>query len=130
FYTAFIHRVGTYLIEVNSGRLRVGAKRYRELMAAYAPAEGAGGPAGKEKPGQAEAGRGGAEVPVCLTVYGQAKAGKSSLINALLGERRAATDVVPVTSEVTRYALRRGGEESLEVLDTVGYGQEGPREDQ
>src|SRR5262249_51349295 len=32
FYTAFVHRVGTYLIDVNSGRLRVGATRYRELL--------------------------------------------------------------------------------------------------
>src|SRR5262249_25872900 len=32
FYTAFVHRVGAYLIEVNSGRLRVGVKRYRELV--------------------------------------------------------------------------------------------------
>ncbi|HEV3204712.1 MAG TPA: hypothetical protein VGY77_10020, partial [Gemmataceae bacterium] len=31
FVTAYIHRMGTYLIEVNSGRLRVGATRYREL---------------------------------------------------------------------------------------------------
>src|SRR5262249_54715294 len=32
FHTAFVHRLGTYLIELNSGRLRVGARRYRELM--------------------------------------------------------------------------------------------------
>jgi len=36
FYTAFIHRVGTCLIDLNSGRLRVGAKRYRELTSALA----------------------------------------------------------------------------------------------
>jgi hypothetical protein len=32
FYTTYIHRLGTYLIELHSGRLRVGARRYRELM--------------------------------------------------------------------------------------------------
>jgi hypothetical protein len=32
FYTAYVHRLGTYLIELNSGRLRIGAARYRELM--------------------------------------------------------------------------------------------------
>ena len=32
FYTAYVHRLGTYLIDVNSGRLRVGAERYRELL--------------------------------------------------------------------------------------------------
>src|SRR5262249_40008332 len=32
FYTAYVHRVGAYLIEVNSGRLRVGVQRYRQLI--------------------------------------------------------------------------------------------------
>ena len=31
FFTAYLHRLGTYLIEVNSGRLRVGAQRYLAL---------------------------------------------------------------------------------------------------
>src|SRR5262245_20501510 len=35
YYTAFVHRIGTYLIELHSGRLRVGVKRYRELMAQH-----------------------------------------------------------------------------------------------
>ena len=29
FFTAYVHRLGTYLIDLNSGRLRVGAERYR-----------------------------------------------------------------------------------------------------
>ena len=32
FYTAYIHRLGTYLVELNSGRLRIGVPRYRELL--------------------------------------------------------------------------------------------------
>src|SRR5260221_13582450 len=32
FHTAFVHLLGRYLIEMNSGRLRVGVKRYREIM--------------------------------------------------------------------------------------------------
>ena len=32
FYTAYVHRLGTYLIDLNSGRLRVGVPRYRELV--------------------------------------------------------------------------------------------------
>ncbi len=68
---------------------------------------------------------------VTLTVLGQVKAGKSSLINALLGEQRAATDVLPLTAEVTRYQLQPPGIPTrLVVLDTVGYGHEGPKEDQ
>src|SRR2546421_12917234 len=37
FYTAFLHRLGTYLIELHSGRLRVGAERYRQLIAEHRP---------------------------------------------------------------------------------------------
>ncbi len=37
FYTAYVHRLGTYLIELNSGRLRIGAVRYRELMQSAIP---------------------------------------------------------------------------------------------
>src|SRR5947209_10924203 len=32
FYTAYLHRLGTYLIELHSGRLRVGADRFRQLF--------------------------------------------------------------------------------------------------
>ena len=42
-------------------------------------------------------------------VAGQVKAGKSSVINAILGEQRAATSVVPMTAEITRYELHPPG---------------------
>jgi hypothetical protein len=32
FYEQYVNRIGTYLIELHSGRLRVGATRYRELL--------------------------------------------------------------------------------------------------
>src|SRR5204863_9678089 len=63
-YTAFVQRLGFYLIELYSGRLRVGAGRWRELVR------------GDE----------GTARVVSLALVGQVKAGKSSLINALLGE--------------------------------------------
>jgi predicted GTPase len=58
------------------------------------------------------------------------KAGKSSLVNALLGDQRAKTDVLPATAAVTRYRLRppQVGTE-LALLDTAGYGHEGPKAD-
>ncbi len=122
FYTAYVHRIGTYLIDVNSGRLRVGARRYQELlkgMTTDSAAPGVDGDAA-EQIGQ-----------VTITVVGQVKSGKSSLINALLGEQRARTDVLPATDEITRYELRSEGIPTrLVVLDTVGYGHTGPREDQ
>lgn len=128
FYTNFLLRLGHYLIEVNSGRLKIGARRYRELVAA---ARGLTGTDGQPAESQAEPEPAPRPIPMQITVLGRVKAGKSSLINALLGEQRAATDVLPLTREITRYYLKpKGIEDSLTILDTVGYGNEGPRQDQ
>jgi predicted GTPase len=114
FYTAFVHRVGTYLIDLQSGRLRVGAQRFRELV--QGPATADGEPAART---------------VTVALIGQTKAGKSSLVNALLGEQRATTDVLPVKDGVERYELRpKGVPATLTLLDTVGYGESGPKADQ
>lgn len=123
FYTAFLHRLGAYLIELHSGRLRVGASRYSELLAQ------------QREPSPAEMRESSPEVApareVTIAILGQVKAGKSSLINALLGEQKALTDVLPLTNEITRYQLQPAGIDSrLVLLDTTGYGHEGPREDQ
>jgi predicted GTPase len=119
-YTAFVHRVGTYLIDLNSGRLRVGATRYRELK------EGKLGEPEEQAAAAAERVQ-----QLTITVAGQVKAGKSSLINALLGEQRARTDVVPRTAEITAYELKLPDVPTrLALLDTVGYNQAGPRADQ
>jgi predicted GTPase len=127
FYTAYLHRLGSYLIDLNSGRLRVGATRYRELVAEA----DAGGSVGRPAPSAArESGDPAAVHQLTVTVLGQVKAGKSSLINAVLGEQRALTDVLPATAGVTRYELQPAGIPTrLVLIDTVGYGHEGPRED-
>ena len=52
---------------------------------------------------------------------GQKKSGKSSLVNALFGQYRAATDVVPRTDQVEPYVLVREGLEQAIILDTAGY---------
>jgi small GTP-binding protein len=126
FYTAYVHRLGTYLVELNSGRLRIGVPRYRELLRrqlqtdGQAPAPAAPGTAPVEEVRR-----------VTITLMGQVKAGKSSLVNALLGEQRAKTDVLPATAEVTRYELQPEGIPTrLVLLDTVGYAHTGPKEDQ
>jgi predicted GTPase len=120
FYTAFIHRLGTYLIDLNSGRLRVGAKRFRELMAQA-----------RKEPG--EESKDGVQAVRTLTLVfaGQVKAGKSSLINAILGEQKAKTAVLPETSGYTRYHVTPEGiDTQLFLLDTPGYAHTGPKEDQ
>jgi predicted GTPase len=124
FYTSFLHRAGTYLVELNSGRLRIGVARYRQLVQGQAaPSAPAATAAPADAADQVKR--------VTITLMGQVKAGKSSLVNAFLGEQRAITDVLPATSEVTRYELQPGGIPSrLVLLDTVGYGHQGPKEDQ
>jgi uncharacterized protein len=125
FYTAYIHRVGTYLIDLQSGRLRVGAKRYRELVTGAAqPDEKLAGAGKVEKPVEAVR-------KVTVTLMGQAKVGKSSLINALLGDQRAVTDALPATAGIERYDLQPGEIPArLVLLDSVGYGHAGPKGDQ
>jgi predicted GTPase len=110
FYVAYVHELGRYLIDLESGRLKVGARRYRELMAG------------------AEGLTPGANIkisPVTIVTFGQTKAGKSSLINALLGEQRAGVDVLPLTAEVARYELQLKDGPPLVILDTPGYAQHG-----
>ncbi len=119
FFTAFVHRTGHYLIDLNSGRLRVGARRYRELVTGRQPGDGVT---------DQEVDRVGR---VTLTLLGQVKAGKSSLANALLGEQRAKTDVLPMTRDVQRYELKQPGVPTQFVLqDTAGYAHTGPKADQ
>ena len=130
FFTAYIHRLGTYLIDLNSGRLRVGAARYRQLRKAATAVDGTNGPAVVEKadavdPGVEKVQR------ITVTLVGQVKTGKSSLINALLGEQRARTDVLPATNDIERYELTTPGVPTkLVLLDTVGFAHTGPRQDQ
>ncbi len=130
FYTTYIHRLGTYLIELNSGRLRVGARRYRELLERHTVVvAGPDTPAAVAPPPEEEPVETVAQVG--LTIMGQVKAGKSSLINALLGAQLAATSVLPETSDVTRYELKLENLPThLLLYDTVGYGHTGPRQDQ
>lgn len=112
FYAAFIRQVGFYLIEMNSGRLRGGSERYRELIAELQR---------ETKP--TEEGTTSDKIEeVTLAVVGQVKAGKSSVINAILGDRQAKTDVLPATSGVTRYRWQPPeGSLTVGLLDTPGY---------
>jgi len=62
-----------------------------------------------------------AEEPLRILILGQVKAGKSSLINAMFGQTRAAVDVVPRTRNVEPYLLERDGLHRAIILDTAGY---------
>lgn len=60
--------------------------------------------------------------PLRVLVAGQAKAGKSSLINAVFGETVTATDVLPETRGVIPFTRRGESQRSAIIFDTVGYG--------
>jgi hypothetical protein len=131
FYVYFVDRAGFYLIEMNSGRLRGGAARYRRLQAQLA--QNARTPAAGEDAGQTAPAAEALEVRIALV--GQVKAGKSSLINALLGRQQAAVDVLPQTKHVQQYELRVGAENEpdagrLVLLDTAGYADDGATPEQ
>jgi len=66
--------------------------------------------------------------PLRILVVGQKKSGKSSLINALFGQYRAATDVVPRTNRIQPYVLQREGLQQAIILDTAGYDVADPAE--
>lgn len=122
FYSTYLRELGRHLIELNSGRLKVGAKRYRELIAAHLdPARSAPVDVSNESsPSSAVAAE-----PVSLALVGQVKAGKSSLVNALLGDQRAAVSVTPETAGATRYRLHSEGIPPLTIVDSAGYGEAG-----
>ena len=66
--------------------------------------------------------------PLRILVVGQKKSGKSSLVNALFGEYRAATDVVPRTGGIEPYVLEREGLQQAIIIDTAGYDIANPKE--
>jgi len=122
FYTAYVNRLGVYLIELNSGRLSVGAQRYQQLKQHWQDVPSAGHPASDD----------GEDVKkITLVLMGQTSVGKSSLVNALLGEKKAFTDVLPATASAQRYLLQSPDIPTrLELVDTVGYGTQGPTQEQ
>lgn len=129
FYLSYIHEMGRYFIELNSGRLRVGAKKYRELMAAHQVPPVLTEEEAAKRNAQAEQPPASTELPrVTVAIVGPVKAGKSSLVNAALGDTKAAVDVGPLTAATTKYDLNQAGLPPLTFLDTVGFGVEGPGE--
>jgi uncharacterized protein len=105
----YVDRVGYHAIELYSGKLLLTRR-----VEGHLPHSGESQTALGAKNGTPE--------PLRVLVLGQVKAGKSSLVNALFGDLRAATDVVPTTAQITPYVLERadlGG--AVIVSDMGGY---------
>ncbi|MGE0758577.1 MAG: GTPase [Pirellulaceae bacterium] len=130
FYCEFLHNVGLYCIEMNSGRLRGGAGRNRAALERLrqrmhgaereAPVADVTPPAGTSAPRAANQPNEAADARIAL--IGQVNAGKSSLINALLGENRARCGVLSTTSALEKFQYTLGQREHFELWDTPGYG--------
>lgn len=106
----WIEEVGRAAIELYSGRLRVDS----EGIAAAAAVEGLGGAAAAlALPGALR-----------LLVAGRTDAGKSTLVNALLGGLRSDVDVLPSTTAFEGYELRERGLPAAYLIDSPGLDDE------
>lgn len=142
FYTMFLQRVGFYLIEMNSGRLKGGKEKFREAFARFRAKEKPWDEpevadrrpdVGEQMPepdstqqttdhGQSTTG----DITVCLA--GQAGAGRSSLIRALLADADRPPETLKEAASVTAHRVRLTGDGGqLRLLDTPGYGAEESR---
>jgi len=126
-YLRFMRQMGFYLIEMNSGRLRGGADRYRRTFGTET-APSTDRTTSPEPAAENPNSAGESLAPESLTValVGQVKAGKSSLVNALVGADHAVSDVLPATSHVQRFQLSiPDSDVRLTLLDTPGYADAG-----
>jgi predicted GTPase len=111
----WIEEVGRAAIELYSGRLRVDSAALA-LLAATEKLEGTAVEA--PLPGALR-----------LLVAGRTKAGKSTLVNAMLGDLRAGVDVLPATVEFEGYKLQQEGAPDAWLIDCPGVDTSGAEAD-
>jgi predicted GTPase len=107
----YVDRIGYHAIELYSGRLTLTRRVDSEAYFALPSPTASGKDFQPVSPG-----------PLRVLILGQVKAGKSSLTNALFGQYRAVTDVLPATAQLTSYVLERAElGATLIVSDMGGY---------
>ncbi|MEQ1531145.1 MAG: GTPase [Methylococcales bacterium] len=109
---AYIHKLGYYAIQLYSGQLTLETIAPTDTLTQYAQQD-------KNQAAERDAK---AVEPLRILILGQVSAGKSSLINALFGEIKAAEGLLPTTPEITPYVLERDGLQQAIILDSPGYG--------
>lgn len=105
----YVREVGRAAIDLYSGRMRVTAKELETTVSSATEAD------------RKEAARIVAE-PVRILIAGQTGGGKSSLVNALCGDIRAAIDVLPTPGGYTFHELKREGAPAAMLIDAPGAG--------
>jgi predicted GTPase len=109
----FVFEIGRGAIDLYGGRLRLSSAELATHVSA------------RSKRDQASAAEALATAePLRILIAGQISAGKSSLVNALMRQVRAAVDVLPTTPGVTAHVLTREGEPPTLLLDTRGLAGE------
>jgi predicted GTPase len=107
-----VKRAGAYAIELYSGHFITFDQAYGRFVSAESQAD-----LGVNLRREAAL----AGEPFRVLVLGQTKAGKSSLVNALFGQTKAATDVIPRTVGIDAYVLESDGFRQAIILDSAGY---------
>lgn len=107
--TVFVEEVGRAAIDLYGGRLRIAPERVARHVTSASARDLAH-----------EAAAAGEAEPLRLLIAGQVSAGKSSLVNGLGDEVRAAVDALPATARFTAYRLSREGLTSALVIDSPG----------
>ncbi len=106
---AYVREVGRAAIDLYSGRLSVPAATLATTVTKATRED-------RSEERLAE--------PLRILIAGQVGAGKSSLVNALAGEVKAAADVLPATRGFTAYELKREGSPEALLIDSPGLGMD------
>lgn len=113
---AYVREIGRAAIDLYGGRLRVTSKSLGSYVSSDSAAD-----ADTIKDTRAE--------PLRILVAGQISAGKSSLVNALAAEAKAAVDALPATAAFTPYTLQREGFPAAVIIDSPGLSSSGKATD-
>ncbi|MGH8497852.1 MAG: GTPase family protein [Methylococcales bacterium] len=109
---ACVRKAGFYAIRLYSGELDFDSDEMESYVSEVS---------GKDRLMTEKRDREMAREPLRIAVVGQTKSGKSSLINRLFGELKAAVDVVPTTTGIQPYVLEKNGLPEAIIIDTGGY---------